>query len=214
MLYFKLLKQLSFLFFLLFVLSLPCLLIHIYGDSDVYQQYSWFEKASLGNDGQADSIYGYDKKNIGIILMGCDFIYSCVYLIGIYFIKRSHWKICSIYNHQNLSISRFTVMITNIPPNLTKNDVTKFFEQYGNIISVVICYNDHHILQLYIHRNELKKQLAATAATAATADTTDTTATADTKQTKLQQQLSELDIEIQNSGNKFKLIFFQFASKL
>ena len=167
LLYFQQLRRLSFLFLLMFALSVPSLLINLKG-SGVDTGYV-LTRTTLGNQGVYNAsavnvtlVWGMDRATVGVLTTALDFSYTCVFLLFVLLASLMHSKVTTDYHGSILTVSRYSVAVSNLPKRVafTRQDLRAHFAQFGQVVDVSILYNNFHLVTLYCDRGKLRKQLA------------------------------------------------------
>jgi len=147
MLWFKLVRRLSYLFLILFLLNLPSLMINVNGPDP--ESVAWkaeaelaanvtltvqprdstfgLTKTTMANLGEIHNAtyFGFTKQDVGLGIGAID-CFSCIlFLIACYFIFRDHASDATKYNANVMTVRRFTVLVTNVPDG---EEIAEYYE--------------------------------------------------------------------------------------
>ncbi len=66
------------------------------------------------------------------------------------------------YNLRVVTVTHYTVQVSNVPPGLQDRHVYKrFFRKYGPVVDVAITFNDGEMVQAYMERGRIRKEMQA-----------------------------------------------------
>jgi len=113
---------------------------------------------SIGNLGKNKNMYKSKDVNITIIL---NTVIICAILIMNILFKQYQKKVIRKVDEINISPGDFTVMVSNIPQNKTKDEIKEWLlkHQEGEIKDVNLCYNIKEEILKIDRVNHLKKIL-------------------------------------------------------
>ena len=183
-LYFQQLRRLGWVFFIMFLFAIPSFMFNAKGNG-VDTGYV-LTKLTLGNQGVAnttatsnstsaasssdasssssssdDTIYGYDKEVIGLVISLCDLAATLVFLLSLLKAALDHRRVTAEYHSSILTISRYSVAVTNLPKQGTDRlSLKQHFTQFGPVVDVSILYSNFALVELYVERGRLRKLLA------------------------------------------------------
>ena len=184
-LYFQQLRRLGWVFALMFVLSLPSLYFNVQGNG-VDTGYV-LTKMTLGNQGVANTtttptanatdlsssssssdsmsgdtlVHGLTKQQVGIIVSLCDLAATIVFLLALLKAAYDHRRVTAAYHSSILTVSRYSVAVTNLHKHATSRDTLKaHFSQFGPVVDVSILYSNFALVELYVERGRQRKLLA------------------------------------------------------
>ena len=181
-LYFQQLWRLGWVFLLMFLFALPSFAFNVKGNG-VNTGYV-LTKLTLGNQGVAnttltggnstladsssdsttttgDTIYGYDKEVVGLIISLCDLAGTLVFLLSLLKAALDHRRVTAAYHSSILTVSRYSVAVTNLPKIGTdRMSLKQHFSQFGPVVDVSILYSNFALVELYVERGRHRKLLA------------------------------------------------------
>lgn len=178
MLWFKLVRRLSYLFLALFIINIPSLIFNVVGPDVAVVATS---NSSVSVDSDVDGTYGLSyttmshqgiyinstiltlsKQEVGVVTGALDTLSIVVFYIAILLIFRDHTKESTKYNSTVMTVRRFTVLVTRLPqttPLLTRVDLADFFQKrFGEVVDVSISYNDMQLVELFKRRGEMRRE--------------------------------------------------------
>ena len=167
LLYFQQVRRLAWLFLLMFLLSLPSLLINLRGNG--LDSGYLLTRTTLGNQGvynasatNATLVWGMDRAMVGVLTTAMDFSYTTIFLLFVVLASLLHTKVTTDYHGSILTVSRYSVAVSNLPRStpFTRHDLRAHFAQFGQVVDVSVLYNNFHLVTLYCDRGKLRKQLA------------------------------------------------------
>ena len=179
-LYFQQLRRLGWVFFIMFLFAVPSFMFNVKGNG-VNTGYV-LTKLTLGNQGVAnttsttnstssssssdslvtdDTIYGYDKEVIGLVISLCDLAATLVFLLSLLKAALDHRRVTAEYHSSILTVSRYSVAVTNLPKHATdRMSLKQHFSQFGPVVDVSILYSNFALVELYVERGRQRKLLA------------------------------------------------------
>ena len=184
-LYFQQLRRLGWVFFVMFIFAIPSFMFNVRGDG-VNTGYV-LTKMTLGNQGVAnttatsnstsssssssssssdssssgDTIYGYDKQTIGLVISLCDLAATLIFLLSLLKAAIDHRRVTAAYHSSILTVSRYSVAVTNLPKHATDRlSLKQHFTQFGPVVDVSILYSNFALVELYVERGRQRKLLA------------------------------------------------------
>jgi hypothetical protein len=111
--YFKMLRHMMVLFFILTVLAVPAMYFPNQSDAEILDVNYGFERTMLGNLGYGDfEIGGWNKKDIGALLSGLDAAYTLVILVFIWIVGRMRLSADAAYRYPHTHTHTHTLIHT------------------------------------------------------------------------------------------------------
>eukprot|EP01083_Nonionella_stella_P011988 34018_1 len=186
-LYFKFLKQLTKLFLVLFILSLPLFLSSL-GSGKLEKTPMMFEQTSIGNLGESteyerihvpsyiplsflnnfdfldfdDETNSFAKQDAGIVFAWSDLIGTLIFLVFLIYVRFNNKKEAQATDEANTTVSDYTVCITGLPKDCyNREELQHHFQNkndYGQVVDVAICYNDTGIIKKYIEKSSVMER--------------------------------------------------------
>lgn len=178
-LYFKFLRQLTKLFFVLFLLSTPLFLSCLSGKG-LEKTPMKFEQTTVGNLGDSvlfprihypDSVdlsgfsfldfdeetHTLDKRDGGMIFAWSDLLGTLIFLLFLYYVAISQEKEAIATDDANTTIADYTICVKGLPRDCyNREELQNHFQKklgYGQVVDVAICYNDTGIIRKYLEKS-------------------------------------------------------------
>jgi hypothetical protein len=91
----------------------------------------------------------------------CDCVISALFVLLVYALKLIIVREMPSVNSQTMSVSKFTVKITNIPSDVTENDIVAFVKNLTDepIIRVELAYDFEDTMNLLLKRKDLEEEI-------------------------------------------------------
>lgn len=166
--WFYTLKSLGLIFAMMTLLSIPQFLVFNSSTCNIFGTLTAIQSLSLGNFFSTPrdfslNLFGtnLERPAIELGLASWDALCALIFWLVMLMLKRNLDKIETDYNTQAITVRRFSVMVTNVPPLcFSRDEYAQYFtELFGVVTDVSICFNDSDLVEKYLQRAALKKRL-------------------------------------------------------
>ena len=170
-LYFRFLKQLTCIFFTLFILGIPLLLVSFYS-AKLPPSALQFEQTTVGNLGPANETNvdmppwlgvvpqindQIPKAEIGPVFGILDLVGVIILFLFIQITKTRQQQIANAADDAVITAADYTVHVTGLPNSLyNREELQTFFERrWGKVADIALCYNNSDIVHKYIQKSSI-----------------------------------------------------------